>query len=135
LDLWIEAWTQARPEIDFRARENWLAGLFARTRSEGAEIVVAEDANGLAGFVLFDPARNWLEQIAVSARAQGGDVARRLVGHVKTACPEGVALTVNADNARALAFYRREGFAVAGAEGINPLSGLATRQMRWVSVL
>nr|WP_281414045.1 GNAT family N-acetyltransferase [Rhodoblastus sphagnicola] len=106
-----------------------MAELFARSREHGADIIVAED-EGLAGFVLFDPARKWLEQIAVHPRAQGAGVARLLVGHVKKACPEGVALSVNTDNARALAFYRREGFTLDG-EGSNPLSGLPTRRLRW----
>ncbi|PPQ36500.1 Acetyltransferase, GNAT family [Rhodoblastus acidophilus] len=133
LALWIEAWTRARADIDFSARAPWLAELFAKSLAEGARIVVAEDESGLAGFVLFDPARKWLEQIAVHPRAQGAGAARELIGHAKAACPAGLALSVNADNCRALAFYAREGFAKE-AEGVNPLSGLPTLRLRWTPV-
>ena len=129
LALWIEAWTRVRADIDFAARAPWLAELFARSEGE-AEIVVAEDKHGLAGFVLFDPARRWLEQIAIHPRAQGAGVARKLVRRVKAACADRVELSVNVDNARALAFYHSEGFCRKGA-GVNPLSGLPTWRLRW----
>jgi putative acetyltransferase len=130
LALWIAAWSFARTDIDFRARAPWLADLFARSAEAGAEITVAEDAAGLAGFVLFDANRRWLEQIAVHPRAQGAGVARALISRAKTVCENGLALSVNADNFRALAFYAREGF-VPEAEGVNPLSGLPILQLRW----
>jgi putative acetyltransferase len=129
LALWIAAWTQARSDIDFFAREPWLAELFARSLAERAEIVVAED-EGISGFVLFDPERKWLEQIAVHPRAQGASVARALMAQAKAACPEGLALSVNADNSRALSYYAREGF-VKDGEGVNPLSGLPILHLRW----
>jgi putative acetyltransferase len=130
LALWIASWTQARPDIDFSARAPWLAGLFASSLAAGALIFVAEDENGLAGFVLFDPSRKWLEQIAAAPRAQGFGAARALIGQAKAACPQGFGLDVNADNFRALAFYRREGFVKTG-EGENPLSGLPKVILRW----
>jgi putative acetyltransferase len=130
LALWIESWTQARPEIDFSARADWLAGLFASSLAAGAEIFVAEDEKGLIGFVLFDPARKWLEQIAVAPRGKGSGAARALIGRAKAACPDGFGLDVNADNDRALAFYRREGFVRTG-DGKNPLSGLPIVALRW----
>jgi putative acetyltransferase len=130
LALWIESWTLTRPEIDFSAREPWLAELFARTGNENGKIVVAEDRHGLLGFVLFSPARKWLEQIAVSPRAFGSGAAQALIGHAKRACPEGFGLDVNADNSRALAFYRCEGFIKTG-EGRNPMSGLPIVALRW----
>jgi putative acetyltransferase len=130
LALWIESWTQARPEIDFFARADWLAGLFASSRAAGAEIFIAEDEEGLVGFVLFDPARQWLEQIAVAPRGKGKGAAGALIDRARAACPDGFGLDVNADNVRALAFYRREGFVRTG-EGTNPLSGLPVVALRW----
>jgi putative acetyltransferase len=130
LALWVEAWAQARSDVDFSARAPWLAELFARAQAESAEIVIAEDREGLLGFVLFDPRRKWLEQIAVHPRAQGSGAARRLIARAKQACPEGFGLTVNIDNARARAFYRCEGFA-RESEAVNPLSGLPILQLRW----
>jgi putative acetyltransferase len=130
LALWIETWTLSRPGIDFAARAPWLSDLFAAALAKGARIVVAEDEAGLIGFVLYDPARNWLEQIAVRPRALGSGAAQALIRDAKQACPRGVGLDVNADNHRALAFYQGEGFESAGA-GFNPLSGLPTLSLRW----
>ena len=130
LALWIESWTVTRPDIDFSARAPWLAELFKRSRADGDQIVVAEDESGLLGFVLFSPAKKWLEQIAVSPRAFGSGVAQALIGKAKSACPDGFGLDVNADNERALGFYRGEGFLRAG-EGKNPLSGLPIVTLRW----
>ncbi|MDI9848609.1 GNAT family N-acetyltransferase [Rhodoblastus sp. 17X3] len=130
LALWIETWTLARPEIDFAARAPWLGTLFADSAARGAHIVVAEDGEGLIGFVLYEPARSWLEQIAVHPRALGTGAAQKLIRHAKQACPEGFGLDVNADNSRALAFYHGEGFELVGA-GTNPLSGLPVLSLRW----
>jgi putative acetyltransferase len=128
--LWIESWTVTRPEIDFSARAPWLAELFKTSRADGAQIVVAEDEKGLLGFVLFNRAKKWLEQIAVSPRAFSSGAAQALIGEAKIACPDGFGLDVNADNKRALAFYRGEGFFRTG-EGKNPLSGLPVIALRW----
>ena len=130
LALWIESWSATRPGIDFSARAPWLAGLFERTRAEGGKIVVAEDGTGLIGFVLFDPQSGWLEQIALAPRAFGSGAAQALLGEAKAACPGGVGLDVNADNFRALAFYRSEGFIQTGV-GQNALSGLPTLTLNW----
>ena len=130
LALWIESWTFSRPEIDFSARAPWLAALFARSLAEGARLVVAEDASGLLGFVVFDPARKWLDQIVVRPGAFGSGAARALLAYAKSLCPEGLGLDVNADNFRALGFYAREGFVRTG-EGVNPLSDLPIVVLRW----
>jgi len=130
LALWIESWTVTRPDIDFSARAPWLAELFQRSGDEGSMIVVAEDEKGLLGFVLFNRAQKWLEQIAVSPRAFGSGAAQALICEAKSACPDGFGLDVNADNERALSFYRSEGFVRTG-EGKNPLSGLPIVALRW----
>ncbi len=130
LALWIESWTLTRPDVDFSARAPWLAELFRRSGEEGATIVVAEDEKGLLGFVLFNSAKKWLEQIAAAPRGKGSGAAQALIGEAKSACPDGFGLDVNADNERALAFYRGEGFVRTG-EGKNPLSGLPIVALRW----
>ena len=130
LALWIESWTATRSDIDFAARAPWLAELFAKSQAEGAQIIVASNKKGVLGFVLFDLTKKWLEQIAVAPRAFGSGAAQALLGSAKAACPEGLGLDVNADNFRALAFYRCEGF-IQTSEGRNPLSGLPIVALRW----
>ena len=48
--------------------------------------------------------------------------ARILLAEAKRLSPGRLELHVNQDNARAIAFYRKHGFAVAG-EDVNPRSG------------
>ena len=127
--LWIAAWRDVFPQIDFSARAAWFESHLDDWLARGAALTVAEDAQGLAGFSLFDPARGEMDQLCVAPRAQGAGAARALLDALK-ARHGTVALAVNRDNGRALRFYRREGFRVTG-ESVNPISGLPTLAMEW----
>ena len=129
-ELWMASWSAARPEIDFASRLPWLKNLLDQRRAQGAQILVAEANKNLLGFVLFDARTKWLDQIAVALEAQGSGVATALLDAAKKACGEKLGLDVNADNFRALKFYRRENFVVV-AQGQNPLSGLPTLVLEW----
>jgi len=52
------------------------------------------------------------------------------VAEAKRASPRGLDLDVNTDNARAIAFYQKEGFVITG-DGVNPRSGRPVHHMRW----
>lgn len=124
--LWVETWKATFPAIDFDARRAWLLSRFSDHRA-----VVARPLDGqLLGFALFDGTLGKLDQIAVHPNAFGRGVAVQILDAVKAACAEGVSLDVNADNPRAVAFYRREGFVQTG-EGRNSASGLRTISMQW----
>jgi len=84
----------------------------------------------LVGFVLIDPNTGWLDQIAVKPNAFGAGVGRELLNAAKRASPGHISLDVNADNFRALRFYKREGFVRVGA-GVNALSGRETAVLEW----
>lgn len=132
VDLWIAAWTQAMPQIDFEARRAWFVDHLGRLETQGAALVCAFDAEdgAMLGFVAIDPATHYLDQIAVAPRAQGSGVAGALLDAARRASPQGVRLDVNAGNPRALAFYAREGFVKTG-ESVNPMSGLPTISLEW----
>jgi len=53
-----------------------------------------------------------------------------LVDESKSRSPERISLLVNKDNARAIRFYERNGFAHAG-EDVNPTSGRPVLKMEW----
>ena len=53
-----------------------------------------------------------------------------LVDEAKRLSPAGVTLLVNKDNARAIRFYERNGFAHAG-DDVNPTSGRPVLKMAW----
>lgn len=132
LALWVASWSEVYPGIDFAARAPWFAGHLARLQDEGADVTVAcADENGRQlGFVVFDPASGLMDQLCVAVDQKGAGVARTLLDSVKRRAPDGVRLTVNKQNARALRFYLREGFEITG-EAVNPNSGLPIWEMTW----
>lgn len=78
--------------------------------------VAVDEADAVVGFVAIDG--DELEQIFVAAEARGTDVASSLldtgVEAIRTAGHDTVWLAVVAGNARARAFYEREGWVDAG---------------------
>jgi putative acetyltransferase len=96
-----------------------------------AKASVAE--NGvMAGFVTVDPRTGYLDQLVVAPEAWGGGVAAALVAAAKRDAPAALDLHVNRDNARAIRFYEKNGFAVSGEE-VNPRSGAPIYKMSWRS--
>jgi putative acetyltransferase len=127
--LWQQTWQQAYPSIDFAARVAWWRERWRNELVPNADIIVAEQANVLIGFVTID-AKGYLDQLVVSPDHWGSDLADALVDEAKCLSPGGVTLLVNNDNARAIRFYERNGFAPAG-EDVNPTSGRAVLKMEW----
>jgi putative acetyltransferase len=127
--LWRETWQQAYPDIDFAAREPWWRERWRSELVPKASIVVAEAAGVLVGFVTID-ASGYLDQLVVSPDRWGSDVAGQLLAEAKRLSPDRITLLVNQDNARAIGFYRRNGFVDAG-EDVNPTSGRPVKRMEW----
>jgi putative acetyltransferase len=133
LELWRRTWQAAYPAIDFSARLPWWQ---ARWRSElvaKARIVVAERDGVLMGFVTVEPDSGYLDQLVVAPEAWGSGLAAALLAEAKRIAPAGIELLVNADNVRALRFYRKHGLVVV-ADEVNPLSGRPVHRMRWIPV-
>ena len=85
----------------------------------------------MVGFVTVDPNTGYLDQIVVAPEAWGSDVADSADGGSAAASRRrGLDLKVNADNARAIRFYEKQGFVDAG-ETVNEISGAPVRLMRW----
>jgi len=129
VELWRRSWQHAYPTIDFSARLAWWR---ARWRDElvgRARVTVAEIGDELVGFVTVDLS-GYLDQIVVAPQAWGSGVANALITEAKRLSPNGLKLHVNVDNARAIGFYRKHGFAVADHD-INPHSGAAVLVMDW----
>jgi putative acetyltransferase len=127
--LWQQTWQQAYPGIDFAARVTWWRERWRRELVPNAAIVVAEQDNTLIGFVTID-AKGYLDQLVVTPDHWGSKLANALVDEAKRLSPGGIALLVNKDNARAIRFYERNGFAHAG-EDVNPTSGRPVLKMEW----
>ncbi|TAK48414.1 MAG: GNAT family N-acetyltransferase [Xanthobacteraceae bacterium] len=129
LALWLRTWQAAYPAIDFAARLAWWRARWRDELVPVAAIIVAEGTDALVGFVTIDAA-GYLDQLVVAPEAWGTPAAAALMDAAKERSPRGISLMVNADNARAIAFYARHGFREAGT-GVNQLSGRPVLRMSW----
>jgi len=127
--LWQRSWQLAYPQLDFATRVDWWRERWRNELVPAARIMVAEQNGALAGFVTVD-ATGYLDQIVVAPEAWGSDVAAALIDAAKQLAPAGLELLVNQDNARAIRFYEKHGFAISGAD-TNPRSGAPLHRMRW----
>jgi putative acetyltransferase len=130
IELWRRTWQIAYPRLDFTARLDWWRGRWRDELTPTALITVAESAGQLVGFVTVDPKTLYLDQIVVAPEAWGSGIAGALIAEAKRLSPAGLDLAVNADNARAIRFYEKQGFAVTETD-VNPRSGAPIRKMSW----
>jgi putative acetyltransferase len=130
IELWRRSWTLHYPHIDFDLRVPWWRERWRNELVPVATITLAEVGGALAGFVTVDPKTMYLDQIVVAPEHWGGDIAAALVAEAKRISPRRLDLLVNKDNARAIRFYQKHGFAYAG-EDKNPVSGIAVNRMAW----
>nr|WP_210262130.1 GNAT family N-acetyltransferase [Bradyrhizobium aeschynomenes] len=127
--MWQETWQLAYPTIDFAARVPWWRERWRSELVPKAAVIVGETEGTLAGFVTID-ATGYLDQLVVSPAHWGSPLATQLVDAAKQRSPSGITLLVNKDNARAISFYKRNGFIEAG-EDVNPTSGRPVLRMAW----
>ena len=130
IELWRQTWQEAYPTIDFSARLDWWRERWRNELVPSTAITVAEAAGALAGFVTVNRTTGYLDQIVVAPQHWGAGVAEMLLGEAKRLSPRRLELHVNQDNTRAVRFYQKHGFGVAGEE-VNPRSGAPVHLMRW----
>jgi putative acetyltransferase len=130
IELWRQTWQQAYPAIDFAARVDWWRERWRSELVPSATIVVAESAGSLAGFVTVNAATGYLDQIVVAPGHWGAGIAEILLDEAKRLSPSLLELHVNQDNTRAIRFYQKHCFSVAG-EDVNARSGAPVYLMRW----
>ncbi|MDQ0510307.1 GNAT family N-acetyltransferase [Ancylobacter amanitiformis] len=130
-DLWVEAWQEAIPEIDFETRRGWLCHRVGELIGEGALFVLAVSAGNpstLLGFACINPRTGYVDQLVVHPDQWGGGIARDLVEAAASHTRHPLQLDVNEQNGRAVRFYEKAGFVVI-AHGVNPTSGRPTLKM------
>jgi len=130
IDLWRRTWQKHYAHIDFNARVAWWRERWRTELVPVARIVLADIDGALGGFVTVDPKTTYLDQIVVAPEHWGSNVALALLDEAKRLSPKGLYLLVNKDNFRAIRFYEKHGFVIAG-EDKNPVSGLAVNRMTW----
>ena len=132
IELWRRTWQLTYPQIDFSARVDWWRERWRSELVPSADIVVAEAADGLVGFVTVNRTTGYLDQIVVAPRHWGSRIAEMLLAEAKRLSPRRLELHVNKDNARAVRFYQKHGFTIAG-EDVNARSGAPVYLMRWAN--
>jgi len=132
IELWRRTWQIAYPKLDFNERVAWWRERWRSELVPKAQITVADAAGDLIGFVTIEPATGYLDQIVVAPEHWGGALADSLVREAKRISPKRVTLHVNTDNTRAIRFYEKQGFVVAGEEK-NPRSGAPIYRMTWTA--
>jgi putative acetyltransferase len=130
IELWRQTWQEAYRAIDFAARVDWWRERWRSELVPSASIIVAEAAGVLVGFVTVNAATGYLDQIVVAPQHWGAGIAEMLLDEAKRLSPARLELHVNQDNARAVRFYRKHGFAVAGKD-VNARSGAPVYLMTW----
>ena len=128
--FWVEAWRATGIAVDFAERKPWLKAHLAALQEGGVDVLVAiDERDAPIALLTIDSRSGDLDQLCVAPAAQGRGLAHALIEEAKSRARGVVTLDVNVDNARALALYRREGFAEIG-QGVSA-AGLPTLKLRW----
>jgi len=130
IELWRRTWQLAYPALDFAARVDWWRERWRNELVPSTVITIAERDGTMLGFVTVDPRTGYLDQIVVAPETWGTPLAGALVDAAKRVAPGKLELLVNQDNARAIRFYEKNGFAITGAD-VNPRSGAPLHRMSW----
>lgn len=128
--LWLHTWQATYPAIDCSARVDWWRERWRTSLVPSNDIVVAETHGTMVGFVTVDPRTSYLDQLVVAPEYWGRGVGHALIAVARHLSPSGLDLDVNIDNDRAISFYNKQGFSLAGT-GVNPISGRPVHRMRW----
>jgi putative acetyltransferase len=128
--LWLRSWQAAYPSLDFAERLDWWRARWRDELVPTTKIVVAEADEVMLGFVTIDPRTSYLDQLVVAPEHWRSGIGAALIGEAKHISPSGLDLHVNTDNARAIGFYVRHGFAIGG-DDVNPISGKPVHHMSW----
>jgi len=103
--LWLRTWEATYPQLDFAERLEWWRERWRNQLAPSTDIVIAEAAGEVIGFVTVDPRTFYLDQIVVAPEHWASGVGMALIAVAKQLSPTGLDLDVNTDNARAIRFY------------------------------
>lgn len=126
-EIWLDTNLKAH---DFIPPEYWTGNFTAvKEMISQAEVYVYvnEDYNAVQGFIGLD--QEYIAGIFVSEEAQGRGIGKQLLDCAKEKKRK-LSLNVYAQNQRAVRFYQREDFRIAG-EGVDENTGAKEYLMLW----
>lgn len=126
MQIWLASNCDAHPFIEASYWENNL--LFVKQAIADAEVYVAVEKDRIVGFIGLG-ADGYIEGIFVERSYRSKGIGKQLLDFVKEKY-NSLSLHVYRDNARAVAFYRREGFGIC-AEQTDEATEAAEYAMKW----
>jgi GNAT superfamily N-acetyltransferase len=121
--IWLDGWLSNGITL---AEESTYPALRARIEREiapdGWQVIVADSAGSVVGFVAISPAAAVLEQIFVAPDCHRQGIGTALLAAARQAMPSGFTLWTHGDNVRAADFYKDMGMTLLGP-GIHPKQG------------
>src|ERR1700728_4709423 len=88
--LWLRTWQAAYPQLDFAERLAWWRGRGRNELVASADIVIAEAAGEVIGFVTVDPRTSYLDQIVVAPEHWASGIGAALIAVAKQLSPAGL---------------------------------------------
>ena len=124
-DIWLKTNLKAH---DFIPEQYWTSNYeLVKEMMSQAEVYVYEDNKMIQGFVGLS--NEYIEGIFVSNEMQSCGIGKLLLDYIKNKKIR-LRLNVYQKNARALAFYQREGFDIQ-SEGVDDVTGEKEYTMLW----
>ena len=124
-DIWLKTNLKAH---DFIPEQYWTSNYeLVKEMMSQAEVYVYEDDKMIQGFVGLS--NEYIEGIFVSDEMQSCGIGKLLLDYIKNK-KDRLRLNVYQKNARALAFYQREGFDIQ-CEGLDDVTGEKEYTMLW----
>ena len=132
--LWRRAWSSANPAVRVVAPlTHWQERVRAEFGPPCVTLILERDQS-LLGFMVLDPARNYLHQLFVAPQVQSQGLGGALVLEICLShFPDGWTLHVATSNQRARQFYARCGL-VEEEVDLNPQTGRERMLCRWTTL-
>lgn len=128
--VWMASWESTGLGAPGDASFDDLRARIPREIANGWSLYVAEADGDIAAMLAFRRADDHLDQLFVAPAHQGKGIGKALLAFAREAMPQTMWLRTAADNARAIAWYEREGFVREKLE-THPTSGRMMAYYRW----
>ena len=128
--IWLESWYSTGLKSRFDPGPQMLRARIPEEIAKGWDLYAAEEDGEISAMLALNPSDFYLDQLWVAPSHQGRGIGRRLLDFTRAKFPDEIWLRCVVENARAWAWYEREGFLFEGEETVPP-SNLRMRRYRW----